>query len=140
MPSISLFTQNISYVFSSEEEIKNWIHHIVNSEGKKLGDVNVVLVSDEDLLEINRSFLNRDYLTDTITFPLDDGRRVSGEAYISLDRIKENATELNIDMADELFRVIAHSVLHLIGYTDGSVEEKEAMRSREDFYLNLRPR
>ena len=139
MPSIHLFTDKISYQFRDHESLISWIKLIVEGESKRLGDINLIITSDEELLKINKIFLHRDYLTDTISFPSSVGDRISGEAYLSLDRIVDNATILGVDEEEELHRVIVHSVLHLIGYGDSSDSEKLIMRAKEDFYLNLRP-
>jgi rRNA maturation RNase YbeY len=99
--------------------------------------VAIVFVSDERLLEMNKKYLKHDYYTDILTFPKDT-YGVSGELYISIDRVKENAILEEVELKDEVHRVMAHGLLHLLGYNDKSDEEKMKMRDREVFYLNLR--
>ncbi|HQW03710.1 MAG TPA: rRNA maturation RNase YbeY, partial [Saprospiraceae bacterium] len=89
---------------------------------------------DEFLLEINRNHLDHDYYTDIITFPLNDNPLIA-EIYISIDRVQENATGLNIPFEDELHRVMIHGVLHLCGYDDHEEEDIRVIRKKEEFYL-----
>ncbi|MEQ8323690.1 MAG: rRNA maturation RNase YbeY [Vicingaceae bacterium] len=138
MPQLRFFDDRVNNGLSVSDDERNWLLSIINAEGRKLGDINFIFLSDEGLLEINKRHLNRDYFTDTITFSTGIGRRVSGESYISLDRIKENAAHAGVNVRDELHRVLVHSLLHLMGYKDVEPEESKKMTSREDFYLNLR--
>lgn len=87
---------------------------------------------------MNLEYLNHDTLTDVITFDLSDNQALSSEIYISIDRVKDNAKDLGVDFESELHRVMIHGVLHLIGYGDKTPEDLEVMRSKEDYYLNLR--
>ena len=106
-------------------------------EQKQIKDVNVVLVSDERLLEINRQYLNHDYYTDIITFqyPI-PSPLISGDLFISVDRVLENSQQLKIDFAKEFARVVIHGVLHLCGYRDKRAVDKKLIRQKEDFYLD----
>jgi rRNA maturation RNase YbeY len=127
-----------SFKIENETVIKNWIKNTVSNEGKLLGEVQYVFCSDEYLLEINRKYLNHDYLTDIITFPLTESETlITAEIYISIDRVKDNSTKFNSSLTNELNRVIIHGVLHLCGYDDLTEEEKKIMRRKEDYYLNL---
>ena len=122
----------------TEESTKIWIEKIINSEGKKLGEINYIFCDDAYLLHINQVFLQHDYYTDIITFDNVRGKTISGEIFISLQRIKENAELLSKNYEEEKKRVIAHGILHLCGYKDKTEEEQKTMRAKEDFYLSLK--
>ena len=137
---ISFNKVETGFVLPEPGKLKTWLKHVVQSEGKSLGDLNYLFVDDKYLLEINQKFLDHDTLTDIITFPLSQSSDIiSGEVYLSIERIKENAINLNVDFERELQRVMVHGLLHLIGYDDGTDDEKNLIRSKEDYYLNLQP-
>ncbi|MBN1651276.1 MAG: rRNA maturation RNase YbeY [Bacteroidales bacterium] len=117
----------------------DWINRTCLAEGFDLGELSFTFCSDDYLHKINMEYLNHDTYTDIITFDYSSADMVSGEIFISLDRIKENAQRLNLIMDNELFRVIIHGVLHLLGYKDKSPSEKAQMTSKEDYYLSLLP-
>jgi len=117
--------------------IKNWIKNCSVNENRKLGDIQYIFCSDDYLLKINKKFLNHDYLTDIVTFDYDEKDIISGDIYISIDRIKENAGIFKVDFNNELLRVIIHGILHLIGYNDKSDSEKKIMREKENYYLSI---
>lgn len=110
--------------------------YIIDNEGFIEGDVVLVFCSDAYLLELNQKHLNHDYFTDIITFSYQKKEVVSGDLFISIDRIKENAKNFGCSFDKELERVVYHGVLHLCGYNDKSSEQLRQMRSKEDFYLN----
>ncbi len=116
--------------------LNDWLNSVCVQEGFELGDVVVVFCSDEELLKTNRDFLNHDYYTDIITFDYCEDKLISGDLFVSIDRIKDNARALDVSESDELHRVIVHGVLHLCGYGDKGDEEELEMRKKEDFYLN----
>lgn len=119
-------------------EIEHWLMKLCAIEGKRLGDLGVHLVSDDELLDVNRSFLNHDYLTDIITFDRCYGNIVTGELWVSLDRVVDNARSLGVDSLEEFNRVLAHGVLHLLGYKDKTEADAAIMRSKEAEALALR--
>lgn len=119
-------------------EIEPWLMKLCTIEGKRLGDLGVHLVSDDELLDVNRSFLNHDYLTDIITFDRCYGKVVTGELWVSLDRVVDNARSLGVDSLEEFNRVLAHGVLHLLGYKDKTEADAAIMRSKEAEALALR--
>ena len=128
------------FILSNPEYLRTWLKAVIESEKKKQGDIQFVFCDDDYLLTINRDYLNHDILTDIITFPTsNDTSVVSGEIYISVDRVTENATIENVIFGAELNRVMVHGVLHLMGYKDHQSDEKIQMRSKEDYYLNLQP-
>lgn len=136
MALIAYFYDEVEFVLPNEEAISQWLNSVSDVEDELLSDLNVIFTSDEKLLAINKKFLNHDYYTDVITFP-GYGEVLSGEIYISLDRVKENASELKIEFDQELHRVILHGLLHILGYNDKSEDEIIEMRKKEDFYLAL---
>jgi probable rRNA maturation factor len=117
--------------------LKSSIKSLVNTECFKLGDVAIVLCSDEYLLKVNQEFLNHDYYTDIITFDYCEAGVIHGDLIISLDRVKENSSIENVPYSEELNRVIFHGILHLCGYKDKSKSDIAEMRYKESYYLNL---
>lgn len=132
---INFFYENTEEI--TEESIKNWIEKIIISEGKKLGKINYIFCDDDYLLKINQYFLQHDYYTDIITFDNAKGKTISGEIFISLQRIKDNASLISKNYEEEKRRVIAHGILHLCGYKDKTEEQQKEMRTKEDYYLAL---
>jgi rRNA maturation RNase YbeY len=116
--------------------IKSFIKEIIKHEGYKLGDISFVFCSDNYLLSINQSYLNHDYYTDIITFDYCEKNILSGDLFISVDRLKDNANINSNTFINELYRVVFHGVLHLCSYNDNTKEEALLMREKEDFYLN----
>lgn len=124
--------------FASNKLIRTWLPLACLEFDRKIGDLTLVFVSDDELLEMNRQFLQHDYYTDIITF--DHGterKKISGELYMSLDRIKENAVLHSEKYSTEFHRVIAHGVLHIIGFQDKTKNEKILMRSCENQFLDV---
>ena len=132
---IHFFYENTSEII--EEKIKPWIEKIIITEEKRLGEINYIVCDDEYLLKINQDFLDHDYYTDIITFDQVRGKTISGEIFVSLQRIKDNASLISKNYEEEKKRVIAHGVLHLCGYKDKTEEQQKIMRAKEDFYLSL---
>lgn len=108
---------------------------LITSEGFDEGDITVVFVTDEYLLDMNRTHLDHDYYTDIITFDYTESNFISGDLFISYDRVLDNSNEFNVSSYNELCRVIFHGVLHLCGYKDKSSEDEKLMRAKESFYL-----
>lgn len=117
------------------KNISLWISSIAHSEDKSIGELNIIFCDDEYLLGINRTHLQHDYYTDIITFDYCKGKKLSGDIFISLQRVADNAKLHNTTTQNELLRVIAHGILHLAGYGDKSPEENTKMRNLEDKYL-----
>ncbi|MFN3020239.1 rRNA maturation RNase YbeY [Chryseobacterium sp. TY3] len=115
----------------------NWLEDLIITEGKKLGDINYILCDDEYLLKINQDFLQHDYYTDIITFDKVKGKTINADIFVSLQRVIDNAEQIGKTNDEELRRVLAHGLLHLVGYKDKSEAEQTEMRSKEDFYLAL---
>ncbi len=134
---INFFFENTEKIQISDS-INSWLQQIIISEGKKVGEINYILCDDEYILKVNQDYLQHDYYTDIITFDYVKGKTISSDIFVSLSRIKENATTLSNNFEDELHRVLAHGILHLCGYKDKTEEDIKEMRGKEDFYLNLR--
>lgn len=130
------FNNEIAFELNNQDKIINWIEQTTDNEGFKLGEINYIFCSDDYLLEKNIEFLNHDTLTDIISFDYTMGKLVSGDIFISIDRVKENATLFNTTFENELHRVMIHGILHFCKYKDKSAEEKKIMRTKEEFYLS----
>ena len=113
-----------------------WLEEAIKTEGLECGDVNLVFCSDEHLLGVNQTYLNHDYYTDIVTFDYCEDGVVTGDLFISVDRVLDNAKTYKVSFLNELRRVCVHGVLHLCGYGDKTESEIQLIRSKEDFYLN----
>lgn len=131
---INFISEDRNFSFK-KTHLKRFIKELVLAENSRPGDISIVLCSDEHLLEINKSYLDHDYFTDIITFDYSEGKVVSGDLMISVDRIKDNAAENKVHVLQEFHRVVFHGILHLCGYKDKSAKDQALMRSKEDFYL-----
>lgn len=118
--------------------IKKWIEAIAKTEKKAVGGINYVFVGDEELLKLNKQYLKHNSYTDIITFDYTEGKEVSGDIFISVDRVKDNAKKFKVKFEDELHRVMIHGVLHLCGYKDKNPKDAREMRKKEDFSLSKR--
>ena len=135
--SIHFHSEDVDFHIVNEKKTIKWIKGSIKNEAKTVGEISYIFCSDEYLHKMNLEYLNHDTFTDIITFDYTEENIVSGDIFISIDRIKENATKFKTVFENELSRVIIHGVLHLMGYKDKSAQEKEQMRSKEDFYLTL---
>ena len=126
--------EDIDFQLISQNSLSVWIEKTIENEGATLGAVSYIFCSDDYLHQMNVEYLNHDTLTDVITFPYNDNP-IEGDIFISIDRVKDNAQDLNIDFNDELHRVMIHGVLHLCGYSDETDEQEAEMRQKEDEYL-----
>jgi probable rRNA maturation factor len=120
--------------FNSEFFVLN-LKRLIENERKVVGDLCIIFCSDDYLLDMNREHLNHDYYTDIITFDYCVDTSISGDLFISLDRVKDNANDFGVDWLEELLRVVYHGTLHLCGYKDKSNEESKVMRAKENYYL-----
>lgn len=119
-----------------KKQLTVWLTAAIKSEKKKPGDITIIFCDDNYLLQINKQYLDHHYFTDIITFDYSDNQQVSGDLFVSIDRIKENAQLFQCSTQQELRRVMVHGVLHLCGYKDKSPKHKKEMTAKEDFYLN----
>lgn len=121
----------------NESKIRNWLSCLAQSEGHQITSLNYIFCSDDYLLEVNKQYLNHDYYTDIITFDYTEENQISGDIYISLDRITENSSQFQVTFEEELMRVIAHGCLHLMGYQDKTDEQQFLMTKKEEASLSL---
>ena len=135
---ISFFFQDVASFSLAKGTIRKTAKAIATTEGKVLGDINFIFCNDEYLYDLNVKYLNHDYFTDVITFDYRvSGDIISGDIFISSDRVGDNAALLNVSFYHELCRVMIHGVLHLCGYTDSTSEERALMEAKENYYLPL---
>lgn len=135
--NIYFFEEDVQLRLDNEEAVRSWVREIIDSEGfENAGEINYIFCSDEYLLEINQDYLNHDTYTDIITFDTSlSPSEIAGDIFISTERVMENAKDYKVSFHDELYRVMAHGILHLCGYNDETEEEVEKMRERESYYL-----
>jgi len=132
---IEIFYEDIKPLKLSKTHINKQVKYLINNEIKEVGIISLIFCSDNYLLDINIKYLNHNYFTDIITFNYVEGELISGDLFISIDRVKENALEFETIWIKELYRVIFHGLLHLIGYNDKTEEDKVIMKEKEDLYL-----
>lgn len=136
MPNICFFTQNITFQIPYPNLIRPWIKHCIQASDKKLVHLNYIFCSDTHLHKLNKTYLEHDYFTDVITFNHSNStKEIEGDAYISIDRVKEHTRTFGATFYHELCRVLIHAVLHLIGYDDTTPEEQCQMRNQENLWL-----
>jgi len=132
----------IAFEYLETEEIteinqnKKWLNRVISNEAKEEGDITYIFCDDDYLLEKNIRFLNHNTLTDVITFDYCEGNSVSGDIFISIERVKENSEVFKVDFLTELNRVMVHGLLHLLGYKDKTERESNLMRKKENYYLS----
>ena len=131
------FVYNTDFELSNKEHVSDWVLRVVNSKGYNLGDIVYAFFNDEDLKSLNIRFLNHDYYTDVISFDETADQIVSGNIAISIDRVKENASQIGVDFEEELHRVMIHGVLHFIGFNDKTNAEKKEIREQEALALSM---
>ncbi|MBI2279761.1 MAG: rRNA maturation RNase YbeY [Bacteroidetes bacterium] len=140
---MNFHSEDVDFHLVNEKKTIKWINDSIKNEAKTVGEISYIFCSDKYLHKMNLEYLNHDTYTDIITFDYTEENIVSGDIFISIDRVKENAIKFNTSINSmqafekELSRVIIHGVLHLMGYKDKSAQEKKQMRSKEDFYLTL---
>lgn len=131
------FFYETDFLIPNEELWKEWISSAVRKENFETDEINYIFCDDEYLLQINIEYLQHDYYTDVIGFQYSEGKSLSGDIYISIDRIRENAIENQVSFEKELARVMIHGILHFMNYKDQSDEEAKEMRNAEDKYLSF---
>ena len=135
---ISYNTENVRMPDIRRRDTSKWIRSVVESYGKKAGDIAYIFCNDEKILEVNKQYLQHDYYTDIITFDYTEGDVISGDIFISLDTVKSNAQEQGTTYDEELHRVIIHGILHLCGINDKGPGEREIMEDAENRALAIR--
>jgi len=129
------FNYETNFKLENEQRFSDWITQTILNEGYKEGEVNYIFCDDDYLHKINVEFLNHDTLTDIISFDYSVGKELHGDIYISIERVKDNAKDFDVQFIDEIARVMIHGILHYCGYKDKSSDDKKLMRSKEDYYL-----
>ncbi|MEQ8470247.1 MAG: rRNA maturation RNase YbeY [Marinoscillum sp.] len=138
MSEINFFSEEIPFQLSDENIISSWLLAIVEHHQAEVDTINYIFCSDDYLLEVNKTYLNHDYYTDIITFDNSQSDSpILSDIFISIDRVTDNASSQNINFDKELHRVMAHGLLHLIGFNDKTEDEKILMRQNEDTCLSL---
>ena len=134
---ISFETKNVELPVLDFRLVEIWLNEVAEKYYKRIGNLNYLFCDDDEILTINRQFLNHDYFTDIITFDYSHSNRVAGDIFISLDTVRSNAVELKVDYSEELLRVIAHGLLHLCGIDDKGPGEREIMEKNENDALAI---
>ena len=135
---ISYQTEGIDMPAIKKRETTALIKAVADTYGKKVGEIAYIFCSDEKILEVNRQYLQHDYYTDIITFDYCEGKKLSGDLFISLDTVRTNAEQFNAPYETELYRVIIHGILHLCGINDKGPGEREIMEAAENKALEMR--
>ena len=135
---ISYNTVNVKMPAIRRRDTSAWVKAVAASYGKKVGEIAYIFVDDEEILRVNREYLQHDYYTDIITFDYTEGDRIGGDLFISLDTVRTNAEQFDKPYDEELHRVIIHGILHLCGINDKGPGEREIMEAAEDKALAMR--
>ena len=133
--AIHFHEKEISAGIKNKNLLKKWLKDLILLEHASPGQINIVFTSDSNVLELNKKYLSRDYLTDIIAFDYTENQIVAGDLFISITRVKENSERFDVTFHMELKRVIVHGIMHLLGYGDRNEKEKSLMRKMEDRYL-----
>lgn len=131
------FEVEIKYSLKEKRRIKEWLNLVAFEEGNKIQNLNFLIVGDKRMIHFNKTYLNHDYSTDIITFDNSENKKISGDIVISIERVKENSKKYKVKLEDELRRVMAHGLLHLLGYDDKNEKEKKRIRKKENYYLEM---
>lgn len=137
---ISFQVEDIQFNLKNKTVIKNWIHSVIRKKKRAPGEITFIFCSDAYLLTINQQYLNHHTYTDIITFDYskDNGQLpISGDIFISIERVKENALNYSGSFENELNRILIHGVLHLLGYKDKTKSDKSEMTRQEENCLKL---
>ncbi len=129
------YNYETDFVLSNEAELTIWLTNVIITENYKLEEINYIFCDDDYLHKLNVEFLNHDTLTDVISFDYTIGKLISGDIFISIERVKDNALDFDTDFLNELHRVMVHGVLHYCGYKDKTNDDEQLMRIKEDHYL-----
>ncbi|MCV9929677.1 rRNA maturation RNase YbeY [Flavobacterium sp. LS1R49] len=131
------FNYETDFVLDNEVAFEEWLSAVILSENKKEGEISYIFCNDEYLHKINVEYLNHDTLTDIISFDYTVGNELNGDIFVSVERVRDNATDFNVPFENELKRVLAHGILHYCGYKDKSESEAALMRSKEEEKISM---
>ena len=135
---VRYYQEDKQYELKQKMRNNRWLKTVAGSEMRRLGAVNIIFCSDNYILDVNVRYLGHDYFTDIITFDYCEKDILSGDLFISIDSVRENALYYGVPFEDELDRVMVHGLLHLIGYDDHTPEQQAEMRAKEDYYLQMK--
>jgi len=131
------FNYECDFVLDNESAFADWLAEVIKSELKNEGEINYIFCDDDYLLEINQQYLDHDTLTDIISFDYSVGNELHGDIFISVERVRDNATDFNVSFEEELKRVMVHGVLHYCGYKDKSESDERLMRAKEEEKIKM---
>lgn len=137
MFQIRFYNESIRFTIKHPRKISSWLKSIAKSGGADSLELTYIFCSDQYLWQLNKSYLQHDTLTDIITFDYSEKKALVGEIYISIDRVRENASKFEVSLDQELNRVVVHGLLHLLGFKDKTKAQKLLMRKKEDACLSL---
>jgi rRNA maturation RNase YbeY len=131
------FNYELDFKLEDETLYSDWLSNVISSEMKSEGEINYIFCDDNYLVEINLQYLDHDTLTDIISFDYSVGNELHGDIFISIERVRENAVDFNVDFEEELKRVLVHGVLHYCGYKDKSEDDEKLMRQKEEEKMKM---
>lgn len=134
---ITFHTEKTDFTLSQKLPHKHWIKQWIETKGADCGNLTIIFTSNKHLRLINEKYLNHNHFTDVITFDYTKDNLISGDIFISVDQVRLNALSYETDENEELRRVMIHGVIHLLGYNDGTDEERETMHKMENEALHL---
>ncbi len=132
-----VFNYETEFQLDNEEKYQDWLSSVIDSEGKEEGEINYIFCDDDYLYEINVQYLEHETLTDIISFDYTLGNLISGDIFISIERVKDNAKDFGVTFDEELKRVMVHGVLHYCGYKDKTEDDEKLMRTKEDEKIKM---
>lgn len=138
MAFVFTYNKKIKFKLDNTAKIKKWVEAVAKTEKRTIGGINYVFVTDEEILKLNKQYLKHNTYTDIITFDYSESKEISGDIFISVDRVRDNAKKFKAKFEDELHRVMIHGVLHLCGYKDKTPKDSKEMRKKEDNSLSKR--
>jgi len=131
------FNYETDFELPNEAHFSKWLSAVILSENKKEGEINYIFCNDDYLLEINQQYLDHDTLTDIISFDYSVGNELNGDIFVSIERVKENASDFNVTFHEEIQRVLVHGILHYCGYKDKTESDELIMRSKEEEKMKM---
>jgi len=134
---VIVFNYQTNFKLDNEQNYKDWVIRVIQSENKETGEINYIFCDDEELYKINTQYLNHQTLTDVISFDYTEKNKISGDIFISIERVRENASIFNVSFNEELLRVMIHGVLHYCGYKDKTEGDKIEMQLKENEKIKM---
>ena len=131
------FNYETDFELHNEPDFSKWLSAVILSENKKEGEINYIFCDDDYLLEINQQYLDHDTLTDIISFDYSVGNELNGDIFVSVERVKENASDFNVTFHEEIQRVLVHGILHYCGYKDKTESDELVMRTKEEEKMKM---